>query len=123
MHTRQGTELTILFFSWVLKDVALSRWAGAGALDWDQPVGLWLGELPASGTQREKDRSDWRCKQLAVSKSFYYTLQQEFYEEDYTACQIGKLGWWDLRIEESSLDIWQTLENFMLNIEQFRKQP
>lgn len=40
-------KLTILFFSWALKDGALSRWAGAGALDWDQPVGLWLGELPA----------------------------------------------------------------------------
>lgn len=43
-------ELTILFFSWEV----LSRWEGGGALDWDwdQPVGLWLGELPALGTQR-----------------------------------------------------------------------
>lgn len=48
------TELTILFFSCVLTDTRLSRWEGGGALDWDwdQPVGLWLGELPALGTQR-----------------------------------------------------------------------
>lgn len=46
--------LTILFFSWVLRDGALSRWAGTGVLDWPQPVGLWFGELPATGAEIEK---------------------------------------------------------------------
>lgn len=58
----------------MLKDVALSRWVGAGALDWDQPVGLWLGELPASGIQREREGRDSGMKTLAVSKILYKTL-------------------------------------------------
>ena len=55
-----GVELTILFFSCVLKDGALSRWAGAGAMEWDQPVGLWLGELPASKDKKEEKDSGWK---------------------------------------------------------------
>lgn len=65
----------------MLKDVALSRWAGAGALDWDQPVGLWLGELPASGIQRSKHvrMKDFGC------------VQNQITTVDYIVCQMGKL--------------------------------
>lgn len=69
-------ELTILFFSWVLKDGALSLWAGAGALgwDWDQPVGLWLGELPALRTESGQEKKGIQYGRVSIDYELHFRV-------------------------------------------------